>query len=168
MNKMEEIRIEKLTLNIGVGAPGEKLDKAIQLLTHISGSKPVETTTKKRIPNWSLRPKLKIACKVTLRKKKAYALLAKLLKSRGNNLKLSNFDETGNLSFGIPEYIDIPGLDYKPEIGMYGLDVAVTLSRPGFRIKERSRFRKKLPTKVKIRKEEAVDFIKKEFGVVIQ
>ena len=63
MNKMREIRIGKVTLNIGVGESGDKLDKAVSLLKEISGSNPVKTKTMKRIPTWNIRPKLNIGTK---------------------------------------------------------------------------------------------------------
>ena len=47
------------------------------------------------------------------------------------------FDETGNLSFGFAEYIDVEGIQYDPEIGVIGFNVAVTFERPGYRIKQR-------------------------------
>lgn len=166
MNSMQQIKIDKVTLNIGVGEPGDKLDKAMKLLNYLTGAKPVETKTMKRIPTLGLRPNLKIACKVTLRKEKANELLSNLLKSKDNTLKEKNFDETGNLSFGISEYIDIPEVEYNPEIGMFGFDVAVTLCRPGFRIKNRKINPKKI-RRSKITKEESIEFMKQKFGVKV-
>jgi len=52
MNRMKEIKIEKITLNVGTGGPGENLDKALKLLKNITKAKPVPTTTKRRIPGW--------------------------------------------------------------------------------------------------------------------
>ena len=67
MNKMQEIKIEKITLNIGVGETGDKLEKASRLLKTITGESPIKTRTMKRVPTWGIRPKLDIATKVTLR-----------------------------------------------------------------------------------------------------
>ena len=75
MNSMRDIRIEKVTLNCGVGEAGDKLDNAMKLLEQITGKKPVKTTTMKRIPTWGVRPKLTIACKVTIRHQEAVELL---------------------------------------------------------------------------------------------
>ena len=163
---MRKIYVEKVTLNIGVGEPGEKLEKAMKLLAMITNAKPVATSSKKRIPAWNIRPKLPIACKVTLRKEKAKELLARLLKAIGK-LPAEKFDNNGNFSFGIHEYIDIPGVEYSTEIGMFGLDVAVTLARPGYRIKYRRLKKKKIPKEHRISKEEAMEFIKKEFGIEV-
>ncbi len=162
-NKMREIKIEKITLNIGVGSSGDKLNKAKRLLENITYAKAVETKTMKRIPAWGLRPKLAIGCKVTLRGRKAEELLTRLFKSLDNKLKQSNFDNFGNFSFGIKEYIDIPGVEYNPEFGIIGLEVAVTLERPGFRIKRRLKERK-IPFRHKIQKHEAIDFVKSKFN----
>src|SRR3990167_3380364 len=126
MNKMKEIRIAKVTLNIGTGGPGERLEKGLKLLNKISDMKPVPTTTQKRIPTWDIRPGLQIGCKVTIRGKKAEELLGRLLKSNVDNITSLKFDSSGNFSFGVPEYIDIQGIEYDASIGIIGLDVAVT------------------------------------------
>lgn len=168
MNNMKQIKIEKVTLNIGVGEPGDKLEKASKLLTHITGMKPVQTETLERIPTWNIRPHLKIASKVTLRGKKAHDLLIRLLKAVNSKLPERKFDKYGNLSFGIPEYIDIADVEYNAQLGMYGLDVAVTLQRTGFRIKRRKIKQARIPKKHKIAKQEAIDFIKKEFDVLVE
>ena len=135
MNKMKEIRIEKITLNIGTGKPGEDLDKAVKLLTKITSKKPIITLSKHRIPTWNLRVGLQIGCKVTLRKKEFENLLPRLFKAKGNKLFVKNFDTFGNFSFGIAEYLDVSGIEYDMTIGIIGFEVAVTLARAGFRIK---------------------------------
>ena len=142
---MRKIRVEKVTLNIGAGKDEEKMKKGKKLLKMVTGIEPVNTFTSKRIPGWGLRPGLAIGCKITLRHDKAIEVLKKLLEAKDNILSLNNFDERGNLSFGIAEYIDIPGMKYDPEIKIMGLEVAVTLERPGFRIKKRRIQKKTLP-----------------------
>ena len=167
MNLMREIKIEKITLNIGAGKDQPKLDKAVLLLKSISGKNPVKTFTNKRIEEWGLRPGLPIGCKLTLRKKAAQELLARLLDAKDNKLTEIQFDNSGNISFGISEYIDIPGVKYDPNIGIMGLQVCITLERPGFRIKRRKLERKKIPLRHSIKKEDAIDFMKKAFKVKI-
>jgi large subunit ribosomal protein L5 len=164
---MKKIDIEKITLNICVGQPGDNLDKSIKLLNKITNCKPIQTKAKKRIPTWSIRPGLAIGCKVTLRGKKAKDLLKRLLDSKNNILNENNFDDQGNLSFGIPEYIDIPGVEYDSSIGIIGLEVAITLKRPGFRIKNRKIKTKSIPKKHKISRQEAIDYMKNEFKINI-
>lgn len=167
MNSMKSIRVEKVTLNIGVGSPGDKLEKALKLLKSISGAKPVATTTMKRIPTWGVRPNLQIAAKITVRGKAAEELLVRLLHAVDNKLPKRKFDKFGSFSFGIPEYIDIPGVNYDASIGVIGLEVAVTLSRPGFRIKRRTVQRKKISGKHKITAEEAMDFVRNKFKIQV-
>jgi len=166
MNPMRDIRVEKITLNVGVGEPGAKLDKAVKLLKNMTGEKPVKTTSTKRIPTWGARPDLPLACKVTLRKEKAKELLSRLLKAVGNKLPEKKFDKFGNFSFGIEEYILIPGVEYDVEVGIIGLEVAVTLERPGFRVKKK-RSSSKIGIKHRITKEESIEFVKKTFGMVV-
>ncbi len=169
MNKMREIMIEKITLNVGVGAPGEKLEKATRLLSVISGSKAIQTKAKPgtRIPTWGVRPNLPLGSKVTIRGKKTEELLKRLFQALDNKLAIRKFDSFGNFSFGIKEYIDIPDVPYDQEIGIIGLEAAVTLGRPGFRIKRRSVMKKKVGKKHCISRDEAVKFVKDKFGVSI-
>jgi large subunit ribosomal protein L5 len=167
MNPMRDIRIEKVTLNIGAGKDQKKLDNGLKLLKIVAGTEPVKTFTNKRIPNWGLRPGLPIGCKVTLRKVQAKEILKKLIEAKDKILNESQFDERGNVAFGVHEYINIPGVKYDPNMGMMGLEVCITLERPGYRIKKRSRLNKLIPKRHAITKQEAVDFMKKEFGVKI-
>ena len=168
MNLMRVPRIEKVTLNIGCGKDVAKLDKAIMLMKQITGIDPYKTITQKRIPSWGLRPGLPVGCKITLRKAPAEKMLKRLLAAKDQKLKVTNFDNNGNVSFGIHEYIDIPDLKYDPKIGVLGLQVCVTLERPGHRIKKRRLLKKKLPTKQVISRDEAVDFMKNNYGVEVQ
>ncbi len=163
---MREIRVEKVTLNVGVGEPGEKLERVMNLLKTITGEKPIKTMAKKRIPEWNLRPRLEIGTMVTLRGKKAEDMLVKLFKAVEDKIPAEKFDDNGNLSFGIPEYVYIPGVKYDYTVGIIGLSVAVTLSRPGFNIAKK-RFKRKIGKKHRITKEEAIEFIKKKFNLNI-
>jgi large subunit ribosomal protein L5 len=164
-NPMLKVYVEKITLNIGAGKDEDKLKRGIKLLKTITGSEPVKTMTQKRIPSWGLRPGLIVGCKFTMRGKKANELLKRLLEARDNKVKTSQFDENGNLSFGIAEYIDIPGVEYDPEIKIMGLEVAVTLSRPGYHISKRKVNPRKIPTSHRIQQNEAIQFMKEEFHV---
>jgi large subunit ribosomal protein L5 len=137
MNPMRTIRIEKLTLNIGAGKDQAILQKGERLFESLTGIKPVKTKTQKRIPAWGLRPGLPIGIKLTLRGEQARKLIPRLLVAKGNKLKPSNVDLAGNVSFGVPEYIDIEGAKYEPEIGIIGLQACLTLTRPGYRVKQR-------------------------------
>jgi len=167
MNRMQEARIEKITLNVGAGKDQNRLEKGVQVLKMITGVDPVKTITSQRIPTWGLRPGLPIGCKLTLRKAKAVEVLKRLLKAKEDVLAPSQFDSAGNISFGIHEYIDIPGAVYDPKIGVLGLQVCVTLERPGYRVKKRRLKATSIPRKHMVSKEDAMAFMQKEFGVRI-
>ncbi|MBT4334630.1 50S ribosomal protein L5 [archaeon] len=165
MNEMKNLRIEKVTLNIGTGEAGEKLEKAKKLLSTISGKTPVVRKATKRIPTWGVRPGLELGVKITLRGKDAEEVLIRTLNAKENLISKKSFDQYGNFGFGLQEYIDIPGLTYMPEIGTMGLDITVTLERKGFRVKRRKYFKKSIPEKHRVTKEEAIKFIKTKFKV---
>jgi len=158
-NSMKEIRIAKVTLNVGAGKNEELLKKGLKLLQKLSPQTPVKTMAKRRIPAWGLRPGLTIGCKVTIRKE-AETLLKRLLAAKGMALLAKNFDQQGNFSFGVPEYIDITGLEYDPELKIIGLEAAVTLERPGFRVKKRRLHLVPVGKKQRISQEEAIAFVK--------
>ena len=164
---MRTIKIEKVTLNIGAGKNIELLKKGLRLLQKITEVKPVQTFTQKRIPTWGLRPGLPIGCKVTLRNGNVKDMIMRLLDAKANILEETNFDDNGSISFGIPEYIDIKDVKYDPEIGIIGLQVCITLQRPGFRIKRRKMYQKRVPKKHRINRQESIAFMQKEFKVEI-
>jgi large subunit ribosomal protein L5 len=167
-NPMREIVIDKVTVNMGVGEPGEKLDNAKKLMEALSGSKVVETAAHDRNPTFKLRKGLPIGAKTTLRGQNAAEFVEKALVANKKVLRASSFDKRGNFSFGVREYIDFPGAKYDPKIGMLGFDVCVTLTRRGERVKRR----KVAPTSVGrshvITREEGIEFAKKKFDVNVE
>lgn len=163
---MKEIRIAKITLNMSTGAPGPDLEKSKKLLEIISGRTVVKTATHKR-NTFGVAKGREIGVMTTIRGKSARDLLARLLKASENRLKPSQFDDNGNFSIGIEEYISIPGVSYDPEIGIRGLDVAVTLERPGFRVARRSNGRAAVGKSHRIRAEDAIEWVQREFGVEV-
>lgn len=167
-NIMRKIGIGKITLNIGAGKDQNKLEKGTKLLKRITGIEPVKTITQKRIAGWGLRPGLPIGCKITLRGESAKKMIVRLLDSKENKLKLTQFDNAGNISFGIHEYIDIKDVTYDPEIGIMGLEACITLERPGYRIKRRQILKKKISKTHRISREEAIDFMKSNFKIKME
>ena len=163
MNKMKEIRVEKVTLNIGCGSKGNP-EVAKTILERITDGKPVITKTLKR-NTFGVAKNRPIGCKITIRKN-AETLLERLLQTKENRLHKNSFDNTGNVSFGVKEYIEVPNMDYDPKIGVMGFDVAITLERPGYRVKK-----KRIPFKIGkphvIKKEEAMEFMRKNLSVKI-
>jgi len=165
-NPMKRIRLEKVTVNIGTGESGQKLEKAKKLLEKLINKKIVVTTTHKRT-TFGMAKGRPIGVKVTIRGKAAADFLKAAFHAVRNSLKESNFDGNGNFSFGIEEYINLPIIKYDPEIGILGMDVAVTLERPGYRIKRRMARPKAVGRRHQIKKEDAVEFVKKEWGVKV-
>ncbi|MFH0972318.1 MAG: 50S ribosomal protein L5 [Candidatus Micrarchaeota archaeon] len=167
-NKMQEVRLEKVTLNIGVGAPGDRLENAKVLLERITGGKAVITKAKDRNPTFKIRKGDNIGTKITLRGKVAEEILKKALDERDFTLLDSCFDNFGNVSFGIKEYIDFPGMKYDPKIGMMGFDVSVSLKKAGKRISERKISRQRLPKKQRVTQAQAKEFMTKKFNLKIE
>ena len=163
MNPMKSIRIEKITLNIGCGESSANLDKAKKLLEFLTEKKVIITTTHNRT-SFGMAKGRPIGCKITLRGKNAEEFLKKALSAVDFKLSKNIFDKHGNFSFGIKEHIDIPGVRYDPEIGIFGMDVCVTLERPGFRIK-RKKFPEKIGKKHLIHPEDAMEWIVKNYKV---
>lgn len=163
-NIMKELKIEKVTLNIGL-KDISAIEKAYELLKRISGATPVKTRAKKSAKTFGIRKGLEIGVKVTLRKERAVEVLRKLLKAK-KNLNARSFN-MGNFSFGIEEYLAIPGIKYDPKIGIFGLDVSVTLERPGYRVKRRVIKKGKIGSGHIISKEETIEFAKNIFGIEV-
>jgi len=160
--------VAKVVANIGVGSGGEEMNPAMKLLEKLTGKKPVQTYSKHKIPAWGLREGLPIGTKVTLRGKEAHDFLKRSLVAVEGVLKERNFDDVGNLSFGIEQYVFYEDQKYDPDIGTMGLQVSVTLQRPGFRVKTRKNKRSKIGKKHLIPKDEAITFIKEEFKATIE
>ena len=166
-NPMRQPYIDKVTFNIGIGAEHDLLDRAIQLLEQLTGQQPVKTKTIKRIPTWGIRPGQIVGAKVTLRHKAAEDRLSQVLGALENKLKARNFDNHGCLSFGIKESLDIPDLKYDPKVGVFGMDVCVTIARPGYRVKARRFHKGRVSEKHLLTKEEGIAFMKERFKVEV-
>ncbi len=134
---MEVPRIEKITINMGVGeAVNDKkiLTNAVAELELISGQKPIVTNARKSLASFKIREGWPIGCKVTLRKDRMYEFLDRLIAVaiprirdfRGLNPK--SFDGTGNFSMGIKEQIVFPEIDFDKVDAIRGLDICITTS----------------------------------------
>lgn len=166
-NPMLKPRIEKVTVNMSVGKSGEPLEKAAKVLEQLTGQRPCKRKAKKTIRDFGIRKGEPMACLVTLRKNKAKEFLKKALQAVDNKVPKQSFDGFGNFSFGIKEHIEIAGTKYVPELGIHGMDVSVTLSRPGCRVKRRHRAKSTVGARHLLSSEEAMLFVKEEFGVEI-
>ena len=94
-NKMREIKIEKLILNLCTGEGGDKLTKAAKVLEDLTDQKPVESKAKYTIRSFSIKRNEKIAVHVTVRGKKAETLLQNALKVKEHELRKENFSDQG-------------------------------------------------------------------------
>ena len=166
-NPMLKPRVEKVVVNCCVGRSGEPLEKATRILEELTGQRPCVRRAKKTIRGFGIRKGEPIACLVTLRGQKALDFLKKALAAVDNKVRASSFDEHGNFSFGIREHIEIPGTKYKPELGIIGMDVCVSLERPGYRVKRRRRCRARIGRKHLLTREEGMVFAKHELGVEV-
>ena len=166
-NLMKKISLAKVVLNMGIGTSGEPIEIGKKILVQISGKKPNTRNAKKSQRDWGIRKGEPIGIAVTVRGNDATELLKRLLVAKDNQIEERIFDNEGNLSFGIKEHIDIPEIKYDPKIGILGLDVSVSLARPGFNIKLRSRRKTKVGKNHRITKNETIKFLTEEFGVKI-
>ena len=160
-------KIEKVVVNISVGKSGEPLEKAVKVLKEIAGQTPCRRKAKESVRDFNIRKGESIACIVTLRKEKAVDFLNKVLPVIDKKLSGRCFDRQGNFSFGIKEHIELPGVKYDPDVGIFGMDVCVSVTRPGYRVKTRRRRRSKLGTKHVLTPEESMAFAKETLGVEI-
>ena len=166
-NPMLQTKIDKVVVNISVGKSGEPLERASKILKQLTSQNPCKRKAKKTIRDFGIRKGEPIACLVTLRKEKAKSFLEKAFQAVDNKISKGCFDRFGNFSFGIKEHIEIPGTKYVPELGIYGMDISVSFSRSGYRIKHRHRAKSKIGASHIVRPEETMSFIKEEFGVEI-
>ncbi|MGC9072088.1 MAG: 50S ribosomal protein L5 [Acidilobus sp.] len=166
-NPMRKPRISKVTVNIALGQGGEKLVKVQGLLEQLTGQRPVLRKAKKTIRAFGIHRGENIAVSVTLRGQRAMDFLKRTLEAVGYRLKSSSIDKHGNVCFGIPEYILLPGAKYDPEIGIVGMDVCLTIERPGFRVERRRRARSTIPLRHRVRPEETMVLLNKELGVAL-
>ena len=158
-NIMREIKIEKVVLS--VGGTGDDLEKGVKLLKLLTGKKPAKRKSKKRIPSWSVRPNLEVGAVVTIRKN-SKELLKKMLITIDNVLKKKQVSEN-NFSFGIKEYLEIPGVEYQRDIGIMGFDVTVVFKRAGRRVKLKKIKKGRIPKRQIITKQEIIKFMEDKF-----
>jgi large subunit ribosomal protein L5 len=136
-NIMQVPRIEKITINMGVGeAIGDKkvIENALADMEKISGQKPVTTLARKSVASFKVRDGYPIGCKVTLRKDRMYEFLDRLISVaiprirdfRGMSPKA--FDGRGNYNMGVKEQIIFPEIEYEKIDAIRGMDINITTS----------------------------------------
>lgn len=165
-NPMKQIKVAKVTVNISEGQVGEDVEKATKLVKKLTGKEPVKVQSGEDSKSFGLRPGLKIGAKATLREEEAEEFI-KDVAPAVEQINKSNFDGNGNFAFGISEYIDIPGIDYDADIGMKGLEIMVTLERPGYRVKRRDHKPSQIGKDHKISDEEAIEYVQSTLGLEV-
>ena len=134
-SRMEVPRIEKITINMGVGeavSDRKVMENAVQNLAAIAGQRPIVTLSRKSIAGFKIRDGWPIGCKVTLRRERMYEFLDRLISVaiprirdfRGLNPR--SFDGQGNYSLGVKEQIIFPEIDYDKVDAVRGMDICIT------------------------------------------
>lgn len=165
---MRDVIIDKLTINIGVGESGEKLEKAMSVIKLLTSGKPTLTKAKRTSREFGVRQDQAIGVKVTLKGEEMERFLKEALWVKNFKCLSYSFSEMGSYSFGISDYTDFKGMKYNPEIGIFGMDVVVTFRRRGgYRVSRRWNSPRPVPKKIRVKREEMMEFMKKNFGVEI-
>lgn len=166
-NPMRAIKLEKVVLSCG--AVGPNLDKAQKLLEMLTEKKAkiVHSGPKRRIPNFGVKPNMALGVMVTLRRKEAQDILKRLLVAIDNTIRKKQVAENG-FSFGIHEYIEIPGIEYQRDIGIRGLNVTASFIRAGVRVKRKKLKQGKVPARQNIHKEEIIKYMKLNYSTTVK
>ncbi|UPM42535.1 50S ribosomal protein L5 [Halocatena salina] len=168
-NEFHEMRmpvVEKIVVHMGIGTGGQKLADAEEILAEITDQEPVRTVAEQTVPDFNIREGDPIGAKVTLRGDRAEAFLETALSFV--DIERSQFDETGNFSFGIEEHTNFEGQEYDPNIGIHGLDVTVNLVRPGYRVRKRDKVNRQIPASHRLTVEDAIAFLETRFDLEVQ
>lgn len=158
-NVMRSIKMEKIVLN--VGGTAESLEKGKKLIEMLTKRKAAKMKSRKRIPTLGVRPNLEVGAVITLRKD-LEPFLKRMLAAVDNTLRRKQISEN-NFSFGIKEYIEIPGTEYQRDLGIIGLDVTVVFKRAGKRTGIKKIKRGKIPKRQMISREEIIKYMSEKF-----
>lgn len=164
-NIMRKIFISKVVVNMSLGEGGETLAKAKTILENLTGQKPVDILAKATNRDFGLRKGEPMGCKITLHGARAIDFAKRALDVKDFQLPAASVDHSGNVSFGIEEHIQIPGVKYDPTLGIFGMDVCICTERPGYRINRRRRGRHRVPRRHRITPDEAREVLSTELGV---
>ena len=168
MNKMQEIYLDKVVLNIGIGDNENLFQNAKLLLEKLTSHTPVPAKSKNRQPELKLRKGQVIGALVTLRKSEAKTMLKRALEANDLLIKESNI-ANNSFSFGVKEYIYFAGVKYDPKIGMLGLNLNASFARKGRRIEYRKRKRANVATfHRRIERNDIMEYLTKNFNIKVQ
>jgi large subunit ribosomal protein L5 len=164
-HEMREPRVEKVVVHMGVGQGGRELGQGEEILEEVTGQQPVRTTATVTEPEFGIREGEPIGAKVTLRDETAESFLETSLALA--DLSRAQFDDTGNFSFGVDDHTDFPSQEYDPTTGIYGLDVTVNLTRPGYRVARRDQRSRSIPSTHRLTVDDAVEYVEGSFDVEV-
>ena len=166
-NPMQEIEIEKMVLHCG--GTEDKLEKSIKLLEMITGSNKIYVVkSTRRIPTFGISPGKKSGAKITIRNQsKIKELLERFFVSMDNELPKKQIT-TNQVCFGIPEYIEVPGLEYDRDIGITGFEVMLVFKRKGKSVKMRKIKKGKYPKRQGVSKDEIVNYMENKFSLEME
>ncbi len=162
---MREPTIEKVVVHMGVGTGGRELASAEDILEEITGQRSVRTEAKRTKPEFGIRQGDPIGAKVTLRAERAHEFLETALSIA--DVSGGQFDQTGNVSFGIEEHTEFPDQEYDPNVGIFGMDVTVNLVRPGYRVKKRDIASRSIPSNHRLDAAAAIAYLNEQFDAGI-
>jgi large subunit ribosomal protein L5 len=153
---MRAPKLEKVIINFALGKSGPELERSRVLAEKLTNKKPTDSLAKDSQRAWGIRKGEPIGVHVTLRGEEGMEFLKKVFWAKDDKILVKNFDDLGNLALGIKDHLNLPGVKYDPKIGVFGFGVTANLARPGFRIKRRRLKVKKIPTKHRITRKEAI------------
>jgi large subunit ribosomal protein L5 len=165
-NIIKNLEVEKMVINCG--AIDDKLEKSVKLLEKITGNRKIyQISSTRRIPAFGISPGKKSGCKVTIRnKEKIINLLKRFFAAVDNEISDKKIVEN-HVSFGVNEYIEVPGLEYDRDIGILGFEISVVFKKKGKRVKMKKIKQGKYPKRQAVSKQEIIEFLTKQIGVEV-
>lgn len=167
-NKLNDIRVAKLCININPGSVGDQVTRASRVIEQLTKQKAMLARSHRTIPKFGIRRNDKIAAFVTVRGPQALQILDKALQVHDFEISQRCFSSSGNFGFGIKEHIDL-GLKYDRDIGIHGMDIYVVLERPGNRVSRRKHCQSRIGPKQRVTRQEAMDWYVQKFqGTILK
>ena len=144
------VSLKKLSLNICVGESGDQLTRASKILEELTGQKPSIGRAEKTIRSFGIQRNEEMSAFCTVRGSLANDLLERALRIKEYRLLARCFTEQGTFAFGIDEHIDLEGMKYDPNVGIFGMNFVVVCGKPG--------------TDSRVTKEEAISWFQNTYG----
>ena len=167
-NPMQQVFLEKVVINIGIGQNDNLVENAKALIKKLTNHNAGTAVSKRRDPELKLRKGQAIGAVSTLRKQEAFDLLKRALDAN-NNVLGKNAIANNSVNFGVKEYIYFTGVKYDPKIGILGMNINAAFRRKGARTGLRKR-KSGTPGKKhsRITREEILKYLESNFKVTVQ